>query len=67
VPAGNIYYEKMAFVPVELEDEKAGFRYLDQLHGQLKNPLVTHIVEDTDERAPKEWMAPVLVQEFEEM
>jgi hypothetical protein len=67
VTAGNIYYEKMAFLPLELEDEKAGFRYLDQLHMQLKNPLLTHIVEDADERAPKSWMAPVLVQEFEEM
>jgi len=67
VPAGNIYYEKMAFLPVELEDERAGFRYLDQLHQQLKNPLMINIVEDTDERAPKEWLAPVLVQEFEEM
>ena len=67
VPAGNMYYEKMAFVPVELEDEKAGFRLLDQLNHQLKNPLSVSIVEDTDQRAPKKWMAPVLVEEFEEM
>jgi len=52
---------------VELEDERVGFRYLDQLHQQLKNPLMINIVEDTDERAPREWLAPVLVQEFEEM
>ncbi len=67
VPAGNVYYEKMAFVPVELEDEKAGFRYLDTLYQQLKYPLSVSIVEDTDQRAPKKWMAPVLVEEFEEM
>ena len=67
VAAGNIYYEKMALLPLELEEDRAGFRYLDQLHLQLKNPLSTHIVEDTDERVPKSWMAPVLVQEFEEM
>ena len=67
VPAGNMYYEKMAFVPVELEDEKAGFRLLDQLNLQLKNPLSVSIVEDIDQRAPKRWVAPVLVEEFEEM
>jgi len=67
VPTGNIYYEKMAFLAVELEDDRAGFRYLDQLHRQLKNPLQIKIVENTDERTPKAWMAPVLVQEFEEM
>ena len=67
VPAGNMYYEKMAFVPVELEDEKAGFRFLDQVHHQLKNPLSVSIVEDTDQRAPKKWVAPVLVEEFAEM
>jgi hypothetical protein len=67
VQAGNIYYEKMAFVPVELEDERAGLRFLDQLHQQLKNPLSVSIVEDTDQRAPKKWMVPVLVEEFEEM
>jgi hypothetical protein len=67
VPAGNLYYEKMAFVPMVYEDDKSSFTFLDQLHRQLKNPLSVSIVEDTDQRAPKRWMAPILVEEFEEM
>jgi hypothetical protein len=67
VPAGNLYYEKMAFVPMVYEDDRSSFKFLDQLHKQLKNPLSVSIVEDTDQRAPKRWMAPILVEEFEEM
>ena len=67
VQAGNVYCEKMAFVPFVYEDEKTSFRFLDQLHARLKNPLLVSIVEDTDPRAPQKWMAPILVEEFEEM
>lgn len=67
VPAGNVYYEKMAFVPFAYEDDKTSFQYLDQLYGKLEDPLSVTIVEDTDTRAPRNWMAPILVEEFEEM
>ncbi len=67
VPAGNLYYEKMAFVPVQSENKEKSYKYLDQLYLQLANPLYVDISEDTDPRAPKTWMAPILVEEFEEM
>ncbi len=67
VPAGNLYYEKMAFVPVQSDNKEKSYKYLDQLYLQLANPLYVDISEDTDPRAPKTWMAPILVEEFEEM
>jgi hypothetical protein len=67
VSAGNLYCEKMAFVPVQYVDKEKSYEYLDQLYLQLANPLYVDIVEDTDPRAPKTWMAPILVEEFEEM
>jgi hypothetical protein len=67
VSAGNVYYEKMALVPLVYDDDKSSARYLDQVYERLRKPLSVKIVEDTDPRAPKEWMAPILVEEFEEM
>jgi hypothetical protein len=57
----------MALVPIVYEDDKSSARFLDQLYAKLRSPLAVSIVEDTDPRAPKEWMAPILVEEFEEM
>jgi hypothetical protein len=67
VPAGNFYYEKMAYIPVRIDEDKKMYDYLDKVHAQISHPLYVDVVEDTDPRAPKKWMAPVLVEEFEEM
>ena len=67
VPAGNIYYEEMAFVPIKIKPENENFQELERLHTQLSHPIDIRLVEDTDPRAPEGWMPPVLVEEFEEM
>ena len=67
IPAGNIYYEKMAFIPVRFEKDNQAYEYLERIYKQLTNPLYVSVVEDTDQRAPSKWMPPILVEEFEEM
>lgn len=67
VPAGNIYYEKMAFIPVRFEKDNQAYEYLERINKQLTNPLYISVVEDTDQRAPSKWMPPILVEEFEEI
>jgi len=67
VPAGNIYYEEMAFVPMRVDPQNLDFQNLEHLYIKLSKPLDVQIVEDTDPRAPEGWMPPVLVEEFEEM
>lgn len=67
VPAGNIYYEEMAFVPLTIDPVKEDFQALERLYMELDHPLDVQIVEDTDPGAPEGWMPPVLVGEFEEM
>ncbi len=67
VPAGNIYYEEMAFLPVRFGMEKAHIQYLEDVYTKLSNPLYIRVIEDTDTRAPEGWLPPILVEEFEEM
>ncbi|HEB29620.1 MAG TPA: hypothetical protein ENI15_01930 [Spirochaetes bacterium] len=67
VPAGNVYYEKMAFVPLRFERDDKTHEYLERIYKQLSNPLYINVIEDTDDRAPREFMPPILVEEFEEM
>ncbi len=67
VPAGNVYYEKVAFLPVRYEDDHQTYDFLERTYRQLANPLYVSVVEDTDQRAPRKWMPPILVEEFEEM
>jgi len=67
VPAGNSYYEEMAFVPIRVRPVGEDFGELELLYQKLSHPLDVQVVEDTDPRAPQGWVAPVLVQEFEEM
>ena len=67
VPAGNVYYEEMAVLPLRIDPEGEDFRQLEILHQKLVHPLDLQLVEDTDPRAPEGWVPPVLVQEFEEM
>ncbi len=67
VPAGNVYYEKVAFVPVRFEEVNQTYQYLEQIYTQLAKPLNISVIEDTDQRAPEKWMNPILVEEFEEM
>jgi len=67
VPAGNVYYEQMAFLPVRFSMEEEHIEYIDRLYTSLSNPLYSAVFEDTDPRAPEGWMPPILVEEFEEM
>ncbi len=67
VPAGNQYYEEMAFVPLRVDPRREDFRQLETLYQRLAHPLDVQVVEDTDPRAPEGWVPPVLVAEFEEM
>lgn len=67
VPEGNIYFEKMALVPIKIDNTSESFKYLERLHAQLTNPLNVKVIEDTDPRAPREWIPPILVEEFEEI
>jgi hypothetical protein len=67
VQAGNVYYEKMAFVPLRFERDEKTHEYLERIYKQLSNPLYISVIEDTDDRAPREFMPPILVEEFEEM
>ncbi len=67
VPAGNHYYEEMAFVPLRIDPQREDFRELENLYQRLANPLDVQVVEDTDPRAPEGWVPPVLVAGFEEM
>jgi hypothetical protein len=67
VPAGNFYYEEMAFVPLRVDPNDEDFAVLEHLYQKLTHPLDVQVVEDTDERAPEGWVPPVLVSEFEEM
>jgi len=66
VTAGNIYYEEMALLPMQIRPEGEDFRELELLHARLTNPMDVQIVEDTDARAPEGWVSPVLVEEFDE-
>ncbi|UCB46679.1 MAG: hypothetical protein JSV25_04460 [Spirochaetota bacterium] len=67
VPAGNVYYEEMAFLPVRFGMEKEHIQYLDDLYLKLTSPLYIKVIEDTDPRAPEGFMPPILLSEFEEM
>ncbi|MFW6139132.1 MAG: hypothetical protein ACOC7U_08160 [Spirochaetota bacterium] len=67
VPRGNVYYEKMAVVPMRVDDLNHSSTYLEKLYFCLSNPLQVKVAEDTDPRAPRGWMPPILVKEFEEM
>jgi hypothetical protein len=67
VPAGNFYYEEMAFVPIRVDPRGEDFQQLELLYQKLSHPMDVQVVEDTDARAPEGWVPPVLVAEFEEM
>jgi hypothetical protein len=67
VSAGSLYYEKMALVPIAFTKDEEAFTYLERTGTQLKQPIHIKIVEDTDPRAPREWVPPILVEEFEEI
>ena len=69
VSAGSSFYERMVFYPCRLgmSDEER-FIPIEETAAKLQHPLrtsVTHL--DIDERVPEEWVAPILVDEFEEM
>jgi hypothetical protein len=66
VPAGNVYYEEMAVLPLRIRPEE-DFQELEVLYWKLTNPLDVQLMEDTDPRAPEGWVPPVLVKAFEEM
>jgi hypothetical protein len=66
VTAGNMYYEEMALLPMQIRPEGEDFQALELLHARMTNPLDVQVVEDTDPRAPEGWVSPVLVKEFNE-
>jgi len=68
VPAGSLYYERMAFQPFNLlpscEDR---FKLIEQQDEKLRNPLHITTWADIDERVPRQWVPPILTAEFEEL
>ena len=48
MPAGNHYYEEMAFVPLRIDPRREDFRELEMLYQRLSHPLDVQVVEDTD-------------------
>ncbi|RKY88199.1 hypothetical protein DRQ09_03240 [candidate division KSB1 bacterium] len=67
VAKGSIYYEKNAYMPFVLGDKSTEeFKTIEDISLILKHPLHKRYFLDTDNRNNREWVAPILVEPFDE-